>query len=61
MKKKRVPVPELKPEEIIAPLGVFDDLSEDEILYWSSPYYDELQYRKEEQERKRKELANGKD
>lgn len=40
-------VPDLKPEQIIAPLSVFDEMTEEEILYWSSPYYDELMAKKE--------------
>lgn len=40
-------VKELKAEEIINPMSILDDLSEDEILYYSTPYYDELQAKKE--------------
>lgn len=39
-------VPEAKAEEILSPLSVLDDLSEEEILFWHSPYYDELQLKK---------------
>lgn len=49
-KAKSVPretVPELKPEDIIKPLSVFDDISEEEIMYWATPRYDELQAEKE--------------
>ncbi len=37
---------ELKPEEIVSPLSVLDEYSDDEILYWSTPYFDELQAKK---------------
>lgn len=40
-------VPDLKPEQIIAPLPVFEELTDEEILYWATPYYDELQRKKE--------------
>lgn len=40
-------VPEMKPEDIVKPLSVFDDLSEDEIKYWATPFYDQLQREKE--------------
>lgn len=40
-------IEDLKPEEIIKPLSTFEELSDDEILYYSTPYYDELQAKKE--------------
>jgi hypothetical protein len=42
---------ELKAEEIVAPISVLDDLSEEEIMYYHSPYYDELQARKEQRQK----------
>lgn len=42
-------VPELKPEDIVNPMSVLDDLDEDEIKYWATPYYDEIQAKKEMQ------------
>ena len=36
-------------EEIMTTLQVFDDLSDDQILYWSTPYYDELESLKQAQ------------
>ena len=48
-------VPELKPEEIINPLSVLDDMDEDEIKYWATPYYDEIQAKKEAQRQLAKE------
>ena len=35
-------VEDLKPEQIITPLPAFDEPSDDEILYWATPYYDQL-------------------
>lgn len=45
-------VPDLKATEIVVPGSHFDDLSDEEILYWASPYYDEIQTRKEAQKQK---------
>jgi hypothetical protein len=35
-------VGDLKPEQIVSPLPVFDEPSEEEILFWATPYYDQL-------------------
>lgn len=35
-------VPELEAEDIIKPLSTLDGMSEEKILYWSTPHYDEL-------------------
>lgn len=40
-------VEEEKAEDLMKPLSAFDELTEEEIQYWSSPYYDELQAKKE--------------
>jgi hypothetical protein len=40
------PVPDMKAEDIINPLSVFEEPDEKEVLYWSSPYYDELMSQK---------------
>lgn len=37
----------LDDEELAKALDIFDDMSDDEILYWATPYYDELQAEKE--------------
>jgi hypothetical protein len=50
--KSVIPSFEPKAEDIVAPLSLFDQVSEDEILYWSSPYYDELQAQKEEKQQR---------
>jgi hypothetical protein len=52
-------VPELKPEQIVAPLSILDDLTEEEILFWSTPHYDEIQEQKAAQAAKAKEELNG--
>lgn len=36
-------------EEIVKPLSALDDLSEHEILYYATPYFDEIQAKKEAQ------------
>ena len=41
------PVPELKAEDIVNPMSVFDEMTDEEIMYWSTPYYQELQDKKE--------------
>lgn len=51
-KAKTIPVPEQKSEDIVKPLSVLDDVSEEEILYFATPYYDELQHKKEAQKQK---------
>lgn len=48
-------VPELKAEEIVKPLSVLDDYTDEEILYYSSPYYDVLQAQKQKQLEQRNE------
>lgn len=41
--------------ELVIPPSPFDDLSDEEILYFATPYYDELQAKKEAQAQKLKE------
>jgi len=44
---KASPIPEdVQAADIVTPISVFDELTEDEILYWSSSYFDELQAKK---------------
>lgn len=45
--KKLLPIEELKSEELMKPLSVLEEYTDDEILYWSSPYFDILQERKD--------------
>ena len=40
-------VEEMKAEEIVKPLSVLDEYSEEEIKYWATSYFDELQAKKE--------------
>jgi hypothetical protein len=44
-------------EEAFKNLSIFDELSEDEILYYATPYFDELMAQKEERRKK----ENGKE
>lgn len=44
--KKNTIVPDLDAKDIVNPISFLDELSEDEVLYWSSPYYDDLQEQK---------------
>jgi uncharacterized HAD superfamily protein len=53
-KIKQSYVPEMKAEEIVKPISVLDDLSDEELLYWSTPYYDDLQAKKQSQQEKEK-------
>jgi hypothetical protein len=46
---KQEPVQELTAEQIVNPMSVFDEMSDEEIQYWSSPYYDEIMANKERQ------------
>lgn len=40
-------VPDLKSEEIVKPQSWLDDYTEEELLYYATPYFDELQAKKE--------------
>lgn len=51
----KAPSGESKPEELVAPLSVFEEPTDDEILYYATPYYDVLQEQKADRERKQKE------
>lgn len=55
------PVPELKPEDIVKPMSVLDELSPEEIQYYATPYYDELKRLKDLRAQTLKEEPNGKD
>jgi hypothetical protein len=41
------PIPEKLAEELVKPMSVLDEMSSEEILYYATPYYDELQAQKE--------------
>ena len=57
-------VEDLKAEEIISPLSVLDEPTEEEVKYYSTPYWDVLQARKEAEKNQKaqddelKEAAN---
>jgi hypothetical protein len=46
-------VPDMKAEDIIRPLSVFEEYTDEEIMYWATPYFDELQAQKELQKKAR--------
>ena len=48
-------VPDVEAKDLVAPLSTFDEPSEEDVLYWSSSYYDELQAQKAEQSKQIKE------
>lgn len=50
-------VPELKAEEIVKPMSIFDEISPEELLFYATPYYDELQRKKEQHAQQLKEEA----
>lgn len=54
---KKQEVPELKAEDIVKSLSVFDQLSPEELLFYATPYYDELQRKKEQHAQQLKEEA----
>lgn len=43
----KLEVPELKTEEIVKFPNPLDEMSEDEITFYATPYYDELQAKKQ--------------
>lgn len=51
------PVPEVPPEELIKPISVFDTITDEEILYYSTPYYDQIQANKEAHKKALEEKA----
>lgn len=46
-----IPKPDMTPEDIVRPMSVLDDYSDDEIMYYHSPYFDELQAIKEQRKK----------
>lgn len=41
-----IAVPEMKAEELLKPMSPFDELTDEEVLFWSTNHYDELQAKK---------------
>lgn len=52
---KQTYVEDLKPEEIVKPLSVLDEYTEEEILYYATGYFDELQEKKEAMKKQKAE------
>ncbi len=52
---KKATVPEMKAEEIVKPMSVLDDLSDEEMLYYATPYFDQIQEEKKIHAQKLKE------
>lgn len=53
-------VPDLEAKDILAPPSPFDDLTEEEIQYFATPYYDQLQADKaKKQEAIKENVTNG--
>ena len=40
-------IKEMEASDIVKPISLLDDMSDEEVLMWSSPYYDELVAQKE--------------
>lgn len=57
--RETINVPEMKAEEIMAPLSVFEELSEDKIKYWATPHYDEIVAREEAMKNAKQRGENG--
>ncbi len=53
------PVPDTDMADLIKEMSPFDGLSEEDILYWSSPYYDTIQAEKELKAKHAKEQIDG--
>jgi hypothetical protein len=51
-KKEAGPVPDKTAEELIKPFPALDNVTAEELLYYATPYYDELQAKKEAQANK---------
>lgn len=63
--KTAQPVQELSEDQVkslFSDTKVLDEMSDDEVLYWATPYYDQLQHEKklqDEQRKLKKDLTNG--
>lgn len=51
-------VPDTKAEDLIKQLSTFEEPSDEEVLYWSSPYYDELESKKKHKAQLEKEQGD---
>lgn len=54
-------VPDLEASALLSPESVFDSLTDEEILFWSTPEYDAIQEKKQQHQEhlKNKEVNNG--
>lgn len=48
-------VKDSKPEELVKPMSVLDELTDKEILFYATPYFDEIQAEKEAHKQKLEE------
>jgi len=48
-------VPDVPAETLVKPMSVLDEMSPEEILYYATPYYDEIQAKKQNHEEALKE------
>lgn len=51
--RKKFPNGDIDTKEVYQDLAALEDLTEEEILYWSTPYFDELQAIKELQNKEK--------
>lgn len=49
-------VPDMKAEDIIKPMSIYEEYTDEEIMYWATPYFDELQAQKELQKKARENV-----
>lgn len=55
IERKLTLVPEEKAEALMKPLSPLDEYTDEEIQFYATPYFDELQARKEAQAKQKKE------
>ncbi len=55
IKTLQTPPAEAKAEELVKPMSTFDEPSDDEVLYYATPYYDVLQENKAEMAKREKD------
>lgn len=49
------PVEDAKATDLIKPLSTFDEPTDEEVLYYATPYYDEIQAKKADMEKRKKD------
>ena len=55
--KASAPIPDVEAQDLVKPMDFVDQMSDEEILYWSTPWYDELQAKKEQRTQQLKDEA----